>query len=445
MSFDSRRLAERLHALEAIAEAPTRYVVALSGGLDSMVLLHALLAAQKSGRSSVPVTALHVNHQLQPESSQWSAFCAAEADRLGTHCKVFQVDVDRDSGTGIEAAAREVRYQAMQTQLRQGDWLLSAHHCDDQAETVLLRLMRGSGPAGIAGIAPIRPLSPGWLVRPLLDVTREQLEDYCEEHTIQWIDDPSNLDCDIDRNFLRHKILSRLRERWPDAVRSLARSARHSGAATEMLEELAEQDLCLDRGEASAIPIAELLRLSAARQRNVLRFAVRQRGLPTPSTAQLSRVFDELIPARDDANPEVVWPGVAVRRYRDRLYLLPETLPAAPAVVDFSRQPLRLGAGLGTLQLGDGDTPGLSSAIVDAGLTVRPRTGGEEIKPYGQSHRRKLKKLLQEEGIVPWMRDRLPLVYANDRLVAVADLWLAADAVTSPGVAVNWIDRPALH
>ena len=445
MSFDTRRLVERLQALERSATVPSRYVVALSGGLDSMVLLHALSVAQKTGLVATPVQALHVDHQLHPGSASWSAFCADEAGRLGIDCVVLQVDVPRDAGKGVEAAAREVRYRAIQAHLLQGDWLLSAHHCDDQAETVLLRLLRGSGPAGIAGIAPIRPLSPGWLARPLLDITRKQLEVYGKEQRVRWIDDPSNLDCDIDRNYLRHAVMPRLRERWPDAARSLARSARHSSGAAGALEELAEQDLQTLNTPASIIPIADLLNLSAARQQNLLRYALRRLDLPTPSTVQMARVFEELIPARDDANPEVVWPGAAVRRYRDRLYLLPDVLPRPPAVAGLSDQPLRLGAGLGSLHLENGGTPGLAEAIVAAGLTVRCRLGGEEIRPYGQSHTRKLKKLLQEEGIVPWMRDRLPLLYANDRLVAVADLWFAADAATDPGVAVNWRGRPALH
>ena len=323
MSLDPRRLVERLHALETTAEAPSRYVVGLSGGLDSMVLLHALSVARKTGLTSVLVSAVHIDHQLQSDSASWSTFCVAEASRLGIECRVLQVDVDCDSGKGIEAAARVARYRALQEGLRLNDWLLSAHHRDDQAETVLLNLMRGSGPAGIAGIASIRPLSPGWVARPLLDVTREQLEAYGEEQGINWVDDPSNLDRDIDRNYLRHEVMPRLRERWPDAARSLARSARHSSAATDVLEELAQQDLQALNTPASVIPIAGLLNLSAARQRNVLRHALRRLGLPTPSTVQLTRVFEELVPARDDANPEVIWPGAAVRRYRDRLYMLP--------------------------------------------------------------------------------------------------------------------------
>jgi tRNA(Ile)-lysidine synthase len=193
------------------------------------------------------------------------------------------------------------------------------------------------------------------------------------------------------------------------------------------------------------LDIDGLRTLSVERQKNLLRLALGELGLSLPSTQLLERVINEVIPARIDAQPVVSWPGASVRRYRNALYLLPEKLTPGVDGVPLSRVELPLGPGLGRLQLLEGAETGLSAELVHAGVTVNRRKGGEEIKPYGQAHTRKLKKLLQEEGVVPWMRDRLPLLYAGDRLVAVADLWLADEAVTKPGLALRWIDRPALH
>lgn len=443
MTFRAEALRASLGELERLAAPPTRYVIAFSGGLDSTVLAHALSAT--AAANATPIVAIHIDHGLQTEAPAWGEHCAAVARRLGLDYQVRRVTVASDAGLGLEAAAREARYAALQQAMERGDWLLSAHHCEDQAETLLLNLARGSGPAGIAGIGAIRPFGPGWLARPLLQVRRAALEAYAANAGLQWIEDPSNEDLRFDRNYLRHEILPRLRERWPDIAARLERSAAHAGEAAELLDELGAIDLQQLGGHPARLPLERLKDLSRARQRNLLRHALRELGLATPTAAQLDRVFDEVLPAREDAQPLVAWPGAEVRRYRDGLYLLPEDTGAAPQATLVAGDAVALGAGLGTLRLERGAKTGLAQGLVDDGLRLEYRAGGEKFQPAGQSHTRTLKNLLQEEGIVPWMRDRLPLVYAGDRLVAVADLWLAADAVTSPGVAVRWEDRPVLH
>ena len=329
--------------------------------------------------------------------------------------------------------------------MRSEDWLLSAHHREDQAETLLLNLIRGSGPAGVAGIGAIRLFGPGWLARPMLNIDRAAIKQYAVDANLDWIEDPSNSDRRFDRNFLRHEVLPRLASRWSDIATRLQRSSAHASEASALLIELAEIDLDSLGGRAERLPIDGLTQLSAARQRNLIRHALRCLGLSTPTTLQLDRVMSEVIPARDDAQPLVNWPGASVRRYRSGLYLLPEKLAAALEYSDVSGSRAELGAGLGVLNFDSGADVGLSEQLVMRGLSVRPRVGGEEFQPEGQSHTRKLKKLLQEEGVVPWMRDRLPLVYSGEQLVAVGDLWIAADAVARPGVAVRWSGRPALH
>lgn len=447
MTFGPAILASRFIELEALTGKPSRYVVAFSGGLDSSALLHCLanLCQQNSDFAAVPLLAMHIDHGLHADSSGWTEECVSFATTIGVECLALKVDVDKQSGKGLEAAARDARYSTLKSELRDGDWLLSAHHRDDQAETLLLNLVRGSGPAGLAGIASARRFGPGWLVRPLLDVEQSDIRTYAASASLQWIDDPSNQEMRFDRNFLRHEVLPKLATRWPDVAHRLNRSASHASEATELMAELARIDMRALGARPRRLDIEGLQSLGLVRQKNLLRFALRELALTTPSTEFLDRVVNEVIPARIDAQPLVSWPGASIRRYRNVLYLLPEKLPEGITASPMSLDELSLGPGMGSIQLVADAEIGLSEDLVQRGLRVGSRQGGEEIKPQGQTHTRKLKKLLQEEGVVPWMRGRLPLVYAGEQLVAVADLWLAEDAVSQPGYALCWIDRPALH
>ena len=445
MSFTGEFLLRRLADLESEAGIPSRYIVAFSGGLDSTALLHALAGTRQS--HGKPVLAVYVDHGLQPDSVAWGERCQKIAAGLGIEYSSRRVAVDPGSGLGLEAAARQARYSALRSLLGPGDWLMSAHHRDDQAETVLLNLMRGSGTSGLAGIAPARRLAGGWLVRPLLDVPRSELEAYAEQHSLQIIADPSNLEQQFDRNYLRHEILPRLEARWPDAAGRIRRSAALAREATTLLTDLAEIDRgrCADRMD--RLLISELRELPAERQRNLLRHVILELGLPAPGAVHLEQIVRELVVAREDAQPLVAWPGARARRYRDRLYLLAadDLEPVAPDTQAVSGDHVVLPAGLGMLVLRDGAESGLSAAVMKQGLELRYRVGGEEFKPAGQSHTRKLKKLLQESGVVPWMREQLPLLYSDGRLVAVADLWIADDALARPGTAIAWRNRPAIH
>ena len=441
MTFTSGHLREQLAELEKQAGKPSRYVIAFSGGLDSTALAHALVA----GNSNTPILAVHIDHGLHDNSARWSAHCEAFAESLGVEYRSRVVTVQLESGKGPEASAREARYTALHAELQRGDWLLSAHHREDQAETLLLNLVRGSGPAGIAGIGGIRRFGPGWLARPLLNTDRASLRDYAALHDLQWIEDPSNTDRRFDRNFLRHDILPRLKSRWPDIAARLQRSATHAGEAASLMADLAEIDLDALGGVAENLPIDGLLALTPGRQRNVLRHALRLLGLSTPTALQLERILKEVLPAREDAQPHVTWPGASVRRYRNGLYLLPEVLADAPLCGPIAGHEVPLGAGLGVLHFEPGAPGGLSTDLLEHGLRLDIRQGGEEFKPKGHAHTRKLKKLLQDAGVVPWMRERLPLIYSGAKLVAVGDLWIASDAFSEPGVAIRWSERPALH
>ncbi len=241
--------------------------------------------------------------------------------------------------------------------------------------------------------------------------------------------------------------MPRLESRWPDASRRLRRSSRIAGDAASLLDALAAIDAETLGDRRDRLQIDGLRALPVARQRNVLRYALRQLGLATPSAKHVQMVIDEVVAAREDAEPMVCWNGVEVRRYRNSLYLLSADRFEAPGnqglVVDSDR--LELQHGLGVLRLESDAAEGLSLDVVERGLELRYRHGGEKFRPSGQTHTKKLKKLLQEASVVPWMRDRIPLIYADGELVAVADLWLAAGAASKPGYAVRWENRPAIH
>lgn len=445
MTFDSQALLGQLNELKSLAGDAPRFVVALSGGLDSTVLTHAL--ANSRDRHNVPVLAVYIDHGLHADSVAWGEHCRAFAEKLGIEFSSRRVAVDLASGQGPEAAAREARYAAFGSLLEQGDWLLSAHHRDDQAETLLLNLMRGSGAPGLAGISAARRFRQGWLVRPLLSFSRGELEEYAGRHALDAIEDPSNLEQQYDRNYLRHEILPRLESRWPGSANRIRRSATLLREASQLLAELADIDGQGALGAAGKLMISGLSELSEARQRNLLRHTILSLGLPSPGAVHLEQIVREVVRAREDAQPVVAWPGAIARRYRDLLYLMSDDieaeLPAEGQIVAGNR--VTLAGGLGELVFHRDCRIGLSDEVMARGAEIRFRQGGEEFKPLFQGYTKKLKKLLQEEGVVPWMRDRLPLVYSGGQLVAVADLWIANDAASEPGTMIEWQQRPAIY
>ena len=442
MSFSPEYLRSRLEALTA--DLPSRrWLVALSGGLDSSVLLHALVA---SG-DQTPILAIHVDHGLHEDSSTWAAHCQRFTADLGVRIESLSVEIDPGSGESLEAAARDARYRAMLQFVCEGDCLLSGHHESDQAETLLLNLMRGSGPAGLAGIGAVNSFGRGRLLRPLLGIAADDISRYAREQGLNWIDDPSNVDTRFDRNFLRKEILPRLTDRWPAAAKQLRRSAELAGEAAELLDVLADIDIdaC---GAPARLALAPLRKLLPPRQRNLLRRAVRLAGLPPIPAARLRQALGELVPAGDDAAPLVTWPGGELRRYRDELFVL---MPLGDQPDDERRtvltgqDPVPLGVGLGTIALVPASADGLDPGLAADGLELRFRQGGEQIRVTAGGPTRSLKKLLQESGVLPWMRDRLPLLYAAGELVAVGDEWVSSDHAATPGLTVVWHDKPSLR
>jgi tRNA(Ile)-lysidine synthase len=442
MAFDSDVL---LNRLQVLAEGATvrRWLVALSGGMDSSVLLHALAGAA----TGTPIVAVHVDHGLHPDSGQWSEHARRFASVLGVDFIALKVAVDRGLDAGLEAAAREARYRALAGLVREGDWVLSAHHENDQGETLLLNLMRGSGPAGLAGIGACNEFSRGTLARPMLGIPGEDIETYARQHALEWVEDPSNEDPGFDRNFVRHEVMPVLQSRWPAVGNRLRQSAELAGETAELLEELADIDIATCGGP-ERLSIEAMKPMSPGRQRNLLRRAIRRMGLPPPPATRLYQAIAELVPARADAQPLVSWQGGELRRYDDVLFVLPPLAdpPARPsALLCPDAGPVELGAGLGRLQLVASGSSGLDPAIAGQGLEIRFRAGGESIRIAGEGASRKLKKLLQEARVLPWMRDRIPLLFHGDELVAVAGLWVSAAYLRDDGLIVEWLEKPVIN
>jgi tRNA(Ile)-lysidine synthase len=421
--------------------------VAFSGGLDSTVLLHALARALVD-RPNYRMRAAHVDHQLQPDSGSWSERCGRVAQSLQIEFVPLVVSVSADPELSPEAAAREARYAALRQILKPNEVLLTAHHADDQLETMLLALMRGAGLRGLSGVPSVQIFGGGWLARPLLEFSRAELEEWARAEQLQWLEDPSNANTGFDRNFLRHRVLPALRERWPAAAHSATRSTAHLREAGRLLDVLAAADL-ESIAIGSCVSMAQLAGLAPARRRNVLRHWIRQHGMRVPSTRKLATIERDLLIAREDRLPCVEWDDVEVRRHRGLLYCMrqrPAFEPADPLPWNVS-QVLELPAQLGRLRAQRDALGGLAATRVRGALQVHFRRGGEELQPAGAAHHRKLKKLLQDAGVLPWWRDRVPLIYAGEQLVAVGDLWIAEEFAardSEDALRIVWEERPQL-
>ena len=424
------------------AGRPLRVAVALSGGRDSMALLDALAGL----RAELPlaVSALHVHHGLSPNADAWAAFCVAECARRGVALAQRRVRVERAPGQSLEANARAARFDALR--LAEADVVALAHHADDQAETLLLQLLRGAGPHGLAAMPAARAGPGPALVRPLLALPRAALEDYARRHGVVWIDDESNADTGLRRNFLRHEIAPRLAAAFPGYPATLVRAAAHNAEAAQLLDELA----ALDAGDGIAAGddgastldralLAALAGRSPPRARNLLRWFLRGHGLPPPSTARLAAMLDQFVRAAPDARVRVPHAGIELGIFRGRIVV--HASAVAAFALAWSGEPA-LALPHGTLEFAPARGEGIAtSALGAAVVTVRRREGGERLRIAMVGSPRALKRLLHDAGIAPWQRASLPLVYCGDTLAAVpgigvdAALRAGADA---PGVVVRW-------
>ncbi|MCO4313311.1 tRNA lysidine(34) synthetase TilS [Pectobacterium versatile] len=390
-------------------------LLAYSGGLDSSVLLHLLVAVRQ--RSGLPIRAAYIHHGLNPLADSWAEHCCQQCERWQVPFASLPVKVEAQNG-GIEAAARTARYQALQAHLQEGEALLTAQHLDDQSETFLLALKRGSGPAGLSAMAAQSMLGHHRLVRPLLGISRLQLEAYAQWHQLGWIEDDSNQDERFDRNFLRRQILPRLTQRWPHFPSAVARSAQICAEQEQLLDELLEeslQALCQPDG---ALSIDGLVPLSPVRRFALLRRWLAQQGATMPAREQLQRLWDEVATSRQDAEPVLQLNQMQIRRFRQYLYLLPLMPSLKDRIIPWQSPscPLSLPDNLGTLSLADN---GVAIRAPENGeaVSIRFSTSGT-VHIVGRAHGRQIKKLWQELNVPPWWRDRTPLVFYNEQLIA---------------------------
>lgn len=418
-------MATALLTADALPAGDAPLLVGFSGGLDSTVLLHAL-AALPAARAR-GLRAIHVHHGLHADADAWALHCEQTCAALHVPLAVVRVQVARESGDGPEAAARAARYATFGKALGAGEVLALAHHRDDQAETFLLRALRGSGVDGLAAMRPWRPFLRGWLWRPLLALPQATLGGYARAHGLHWLDDPSNAELAFDRNFLRRRVLPLLRERWPRADAAFARSAGLVAQAQDLLEEEDRRLLAHARVGPDTLDVGPLANAPPARRARLLRAWIRALDLPPLPAQGVAQLETQLLGARADADARFAWAGAELRRWRRLLHAGPAR-PPLPA--DWQARwdgdaPLRLPTGdvLALATAGGAAAP----TRFPAPLQVRARRGGERIRLPGRAHSHALKHVLQDRAVPPWVRERLPLLLDPDgALLAAGDVAIAA-------------------
>ncbi|HSC95108.1 MAG TPA: tRNA lysidine(34) synthetase TilS [Burkholderiales bacterium] len=430
------RIAARL---KEIVRPSNRLLTGLSGGVDSVVLLDLLQRVSRTLRFRL--SALHINHQLSRNAARWSAFCRDLCRRRGISFESVRVEVRR--GDSLEAAARDARYAVFARQ--QCDFVVLAHHRDDQVETLLLQLLRGAGAKGLAGMPPVRKAEGGKpsILRPLLDVTREEILDYARRRKLEWIEDESNQDVYFHRNFIRHEVLPLIARRFPAYRATLARAAGHLAEAAQVLDELAAADAA-GHLEGGTLSVAAFRSLPPARARNLLRYLLASHGVPMPNAERLDEALRQALSAKRDAQVRIELGGFDLRRFENRLHVVAamKDLPAGYGRRWRGQSEIALPELGGVLAMPRVRGAGISLArLRGRPVTIGVRRGGERLQPDCRRPRRSLKNLLQETRVPPWQRGRVPLLLCGGELVWVAGIgvdcrYQAAGA--EPGVRPAW-------
>ena len=402
-----------------------RVLIAYSGGLDSRVLLH--LAALNRADGGCELEVIHIDHGLQSASANWAKHCAETCAAYAIHCHVLKARLQPQSGQSVEAVARDKRYELFASRMREHDLLLLAQHADDQAETVLLQLLRGAGPEGLSAMPYVREFSSGHLIRPFLQFKRSELEAYAKSEQLSWLEDPSNDDDRFDRNYLRKHIFPILEQRFPGYRKTIARSASH---CAELVAETADSkqshhQSCLKQGS-NILLIEKLANLSFQLQKQVLRSWIKSLGCKAPQTQQLSVMLEQFCCESPSPLAAVSTADYQVRRYQDGLYLVTDSQEVSSFHYDWRELQ-------SPLYIKELDVELSMQLLLLEGLvldetqvcSVRSRQGGEKLRQEANQSRRSIKNLFQEHSIPPWERDQYPFIYQNDKLVAV--LGLAVD------------------
>ncbi len=410
--------------LTAYYQPETKVVLAFSGGVDSRLLLELLRRYQQE--HAISCHAVYVHHGLSDNADDWADKCQLWAEQSGISCSIERVTLDINSGESIELLAREARYKALEKHIEHGDLLLTGQHADDQVETFLLALKRGSGPKGLSCMAESMPFAQGTLLRPLLTTRREQIEAIAQLSALDWVEDESNQDMRYDRNFLRHQVVPELSLRWPGLHQSVQRSASLCAQQEMLLDELLndvfhralQADLSLD--------ITQLKSLSEPARARLLRMWLAKQHAHMPTQVQLGLIWKEVALAQQDANPKLKLKQGEVRRFQNKLYWITET----PDLAEWQSTihldlPLVLPAGLGELTLSStSEQANIALPPQPELLTVTFDPEGLSAHPETRNHSRKLKKLFQEYRVPSWLRRQTPILMYQGRVVAVADLFI---------------------
>jgi tRNA(Ile)-lysidine synthase len=445
MPFSTAFLRETLR--NSVPAQAVGLVVAVSGGEDSAGLL-AALAQLADALAPLRLRAVHVDHGLQPAAAALAAAARAQCARWQMPLSILRVQVDGSAGSSLEEAARDARYAALAADLQPGECLLTAHHREDQAETLLLQALRGAGLKGLCAMPALRAFGAGWHLRPLLDAARAELRAFAAAHGGGAVPDPMNAAARFDRVYLRTEVWPLLERRWPGAATALTRSAAHLADAQALLDDIGDADLG-DLSDGRTLSLSRLRGLKRTRQINVLRRWLAQGGAPMPPSARLHEALRQMLDAAADHVPETCWGGYALRRYQDRLHLTAAEPPRIGEGLHWAHRAdgvLKLGRGLGRLRIVQ-RPGGLDAARLPATFRVRRREGGETLRPGPRAATQSVQHLCQARGVLPWMRDALPFIFAGSDLVAVGDLWSEAGfgvADGAAGLGFAWEDAPNL-
>ena len=412
-------------------------LVAFSGGLDSTVLLHQLVQ-WRAQHPEVALRAIHIHHGLSPHADSWVQHCESVCMQWQVPLVVERVHLE-DDGLGIEAQARRARYQAFAQTLLPGEVLMTAQHLDDQCETFLLALKRGSGPAGLSAMGECSPFAGTQLIRPLLAQTREALEAWARQHELCWIEDESNQDDTYDRNFLRLRVTPLLQQRWPHFAQAVARSAALCAEQESLLDELLASDLANCITAHGTLLLAPLMMMSDVRRAALLRRWLAGLNALMPSRDGLERIWQEVALAREDASPCFRLGEYEVRRYQSQLWWVKSVDGQSETVIPWLewKTPLALPAGLGSVQLISAGELRMPQA--DEAVSIRFKAPGV-LHIVGRNGGRKLKKIWQEQGIPPWRRDTTPMLFYGETLIAAAGVFVTREgaAEDEEGVSLVW-------
>ena len=373
-------------------------VIALSGGIDSVVLLH-FLNSHYPGN----IRAVHINHNLSKHSKDWSLFCKELCHKQGVEFK--SIDINLKTSSNVEENARKKRYNSLKSDLSKNEVLCTAHHQEDQSETFLLQLFRGSGVAGLASMPKMKSFADAFLYRPFLNISKQLIVDYATKYNLDWVEDDSNINLNFKRNLLRLEFIPKLESGFEGVIKNISRSAYHQSEALKLINDLAEIDIekfnLVINHKIQVLPLTELPERRVA---NVLRYYIAQRGFLMPSNKVLTELIS-VLRAKDDAKVILKWHLYEVRRYDNELYF-------------FDGEPDR----------SNEDCPLFNKLKDQTNFTIRFRQDGQRVRLKGKKHSSSLKKILQSANIPPWERDKLRMYYINDTLVGMESIGEMSEA-----------------